>query len=90
MAPYACRRRIIHSESPVKRTYTLGEFFDIWGEPLDLNRVGPARGRVRALFNGRLFTGNPRDIPLLAHAQPQLEVGPPLLAPEKIAFPPSR
>jgi hypothetical protein len=80
---------IIHSESPVKRTYTLGEFFDIWGEPLDLNRVGPARGRVTALFNGRVFTGTLRDIPLLAHAQIQLEVGPPLLAPEKIAFPPS-
>src|SRR4051812_36892700 len=25
---------IIHTESPVKRTYTLGEFFDIWGQPL--------------------------------------------------------
>jgi len=42
---------------------------------------------VTALFNGRVFTGNPRQIPLLAHAQVQLEVGRPLIAPEQITFP---
>ena len=78
---------IIHTESPVRRTYTLGDFFDIWGQPLDRRQVGPAHGRVTALFNGRVFTGDPREIPLLAHAQIELEVGHPLLAPERIAFP---
>jgi hypothetical protein len=78
---------IIHTESPVERTYTLGEFFDIWGQPLNRYQVGPAHGRVTSLFNGRDFAGNPRDIPLLAHAQIQLEVGRPLLAPENITFP---
>jgi hypothetical protein len=78
---------IIHTESPVKRTYTLGDFFDIWGQPLARNQVGPAHGPVTALFNGRVFTGNPRRIPLLAHAQIQLEVGRPLLGPEQITFP---
>jgi hypothetical protein len=79
---------IIHTESPVNRTYTLGEFFDIWGQPLDREHVGLAHGPVTALFNGRVFTGNPRQIPLLPHAQIQLEVGRPLLAPEGITFPP--
>jgi hypothetical protein len=78
---------IIHTESPVNRTYTLGEFFDIWGQPLDREQVGRAHGYVTALFNGRVFTGNPRQIPLLAHAQIQLEVGRPLVAPQKIVFP---
>ena len=78
---------IIHTESPVNRTYTLGEFFDIWGQPLDREQVGPAHGPVTALFNGRVYTGNPRQIPLLAHAQIQLEVGRPLVAPEQITFP---
>ena len=78
---------IIHTESPVDRTYRLGEFFDIWGQPLGRNRVGPAHGRVTALFDGRVFTGNPRAIPLLAHAQIQLDVGRPLVAPERITFP---
>jgi hypothetical protein len=79
---------IIHTESPVERTYTLGEFFDVWGQPLSRMQAGPARGRVTALFNGQVFTGNPREIPLLAHAQIQLEVRRPLVVPERITFPP--
>jgi hypothetical protein len=78
---------IIHTESPVTRIYTLGNFFDIWGQPLGLDRVGPARGAVTAFFNGHVFEGNPRGIPLLAHAQIQLDVGRPLIAPEHITFP---
>jgi hypothetical protein len=78
---------IIHTESPIVRTYTLGDFFDIWGQSLDRRQVGPAHGRVTALLNGRVFTGDPREIPLLAHAQIELEVGRPLLAPERIEFP---
>ena len=78
---------IIHTESPVKRIYTLGNFFDIWGQPLNRDRVGPTHGIVTALFNGHVFTGNPRDIPLLGHAQIQLDVGQPLTAPEHITFP---
>jgi hypothetical protein len=78
---------IIHTESPIQRTYTLGDFFDIWGQPLGRGRIGPARGHVTALLDGRVFTGDPRRIPLLAHAQIQLEVGKPLLAPERITFP---
>ena len=78
---------IIHIESPVTRTYTLGNFFDVWGQPLGSNRVGPAVGHVTALYNGRLFVGNPRQIPLTAHAQIQLEIGRPLVAPVRITFP---
>jgi hypothetical protein len=78
---------IIHIESPVQRTYTLGNFFDEWGQPLSASRVGPASGHVVALYNGRVFKGDPRDVPLTAHAQIQLEVGTPLVAPEQITFP---
>jgi hypothetical protein len=78
---------IIHIESPVQRTYTLGEFFNEWGQPLSTNRVGPATGKVTALYNGRVYLGNPADIPLTKHAQIQLEVGSPLVAPDKITFP---
>ena len=75
---------IIHIESPVVRTYTLGNFFDIWGQPLSQTQVGPAKGPVTALFNGKVWTGDPRDIPLDAHSQIQLEVGKPLVAPVHI------
>jgi hypothetical protein len=78
---------IVHIESPIERTYTLGEFFDIWGQPLGREQVGPAHGPVAAFVNGRIVTGDPRQIPLLAHAQIQLEVGRPLIAPDRITFP---
>jgi hypothetical protein len=78
---------IVHIESPVHRTFTLGNFFDIWGQPLGPDQVGPARGPVTALYNGKVYVGNPRNIPLKAHAQIQLEVGKPLVSPASITFP---
>ena len=77
---------IVHIESPVQRTYTLGEFFDEWGQPLGPAQAGPATGRVVALYNGQVYRGNPRDIPLTAHAQIQLDVGTPLIAPQPVTF----
>jgi hypothetical protein len=76
---------VIHIESPVQRTYTLGDFFDIWHQPLSRTRVGPAQGHVTALFNGKVWTANVRSIPLYAHAQIQLEVGRPLVGPVHIS-----
>jgi hypothetical protein len=78
---------IIHIESPVQRTFTLGNLFDIWGQPLSTRQVGPATGRVTAIYNGKLYDGDPRNIPLASHAQIQLEVGAPLVAPVAVAFP---
>jgi hypothetical protein len=75
---------IIHIESPVERTYTLGEFFDEWGQPLGPDQVGPAKGKVTVLVNGKVFKGNPRDAPLGSHENLQLDVGTPLIAPETI------
>ncbi len=78
---------IIHIESPVHRAYTLGNFFAEWGQPLRPTQVGPAKGRVTAIYNGQLYRGNVADIPLTAHAQIQLEVGTPLVGPESITWP---
>ena len=76
---------IIHIESPVQRTYTLGNFFDIWKQPLGPTRVGPTKGRVVALVDGKVWKGNPRAIPLDAHTQIQLDVGRPLVGPTSIS-----
>jgi hypothetical protein len=73
---------VIHIESPVHRGFTLGNFFDVWGQPLSSTQVGPAKGKVTALYNGAVWTGNPRDVPLGSHTQIQLDVGDPLIAPE--------
>jgi hypothetical protein len=76
---------IIHIESPVRRTYLLGDFFDIWKQPLSATRAGPARGPVVAFVDGKRWRGNPRSIPLKAHAQIQLDVGRPLVPPAHIS-----
>ena len=75
---------IIHIESPVVRTYTLGDFFDEWGQPLGPDQAGPAHGTVTVIINGKVFTGDPRDAPLGSHENLQLDVGAPLIAPETI------
>lgn len=77
---------IIHIESPVVRTYALGQFFDIWGQPIGPDQVGSAKGKVTAFYNGKLYVGNPGNIPLGNHVQIQLDVGTPLVAPQKVSF----
>jgi hypothetical protein len=76
---------IIHVESPTKRTYTLGNFFDVWHEPLSTSRVGPLAGHVTAFFDGKPYEGSPRRIPLQPHAQIQLDVGTPVVKPVSIS-----
>jgi hypothetical protein len=66
---------IVHVESPNQHTYTLGNWFDIWGQPLGTAQVGGDKGTVIAYVNGQRYTGDPRDIPLTAHAVIQLDVG---------------
>ena len=78
---------IIHVESPDSRTYTLGQFFDIWGQPLDVKNVAGLTGPVRAFVDGKAFTGNPRGIVLSAHTQITLEVGAPVVTPPVYLFP---
>ncbi len=70
---------IIHTEAPYRHTFTLGQFFDIWRQPLGTDRVGPAKGHVVAFLNGKRFNGNPRNIPLLKHSVIQLDVGSPVV-----------
>ena len=80
---------IIHIEAPNKHTFTLGQFFDIWGIPLSSNQVGSATGNVTVFFTSpgkhpMLYTGDPRDLPLGDHYQIQLVVGTPIVAPVQV------
>ena len=76
---------VIHIESPVQRTFTLGDFFAEWRQPLSANQVGPDKGKVTAYVNGKKFSGNPASIPLTAHALIQLDVGT-VVAPKPYTF----
>jgi hypothetical protein len=79
---------VIHIESPVQRTFTLGNFFDVWGQPLSATAVGPAQGAVTAYANGQPWSGDPAAMPLDAHAVLQLDVGAPSPSPQPYTFPP--
>jgi hypothetical protein len=58
---------VVHIESPDARTYTLGQFFDVWGRPI------PAGAKV---FVGRKrITTNPRNLVLHAHDVITIEQG---------------
>jgi hypothetical protein len=66
---------IVHIESPLRRRFTLGDFFAIWQMTLNENQVGPAQGPVIVYVNGQRSNARPQDIPLLSHERVQLDVG---------------
>jgi hypothetical protein len=78
---------IIHIEAPDERPYTLGNFFDIWGQPLKSDNAAGLRGKVRAYVDGKLYRGDPRSIVLKPHEQITLVVGEPDVKPPMYAFP---
>jgi hypothetical protein len=77
---------VIHIESPTKRIYTLGNFFDEWRQPLSSTRVASAAGRVTAFVDGKRWTAAPGSIPLRPHAVIQLDVGSPIVPFHNVSF----
>jgi hypothetical protein len=84
---------IIHIEAPDLSPpqggpYTLGMFFDIWGQPLQPDDVAGLKGDVTAYVNGQKYAGDLTAIPLRAHQQVVLEIGTPIVPPPNYTFPP--
>ncbi len=79
---------IIHIEAPHRIAPTLGNFFDIWGQPLTRQRIAGysvGSGQTLRVYVGpTLFTGNPRTIPLYEHTKVTIEIGPPFISPPKV------
>ncbi|MGH9077476.1 MAG: hypothetical protein ACRDY0_08505 [Acidimicrobiales bacterium] len=78
---------IIHVEAPAGRSFVLGQFFGIWGQPLSATQVGGATGRVTAYVDGKRWSGSVDNIPLRSHEDIQLDVGTPLVPPRSVGFP---
>ena len=78
---------LISVESPDRRTYTLGQFFDIWRQPLGRAQVTSLRADVRAYVDGRPYRGDLRAIRLAEHTRITLEIGPPWISPPPYTFP---
>jgi len=73
---------VIHVESPTKQQYTLGDFFNVWGQTLSSSQVGPDKGTVTVYVDGAKYTGDPTKITLTSHKEIQLDVGK-VVAPQK-------
>jgi hypothetical protein len=71
---------IVHIESAVPVTFTLGQLFTLWDKPLSPSQVGPVRvdpGQVLRLFrNGEELSGDPALVELTQHAEIVVWVGP--------------
>ena len=72
---------IVHIEAPLDRTFTLGDFFAIWSQPLSRTQVATAtaaKGTTLTVWvNGKRYMGDPRKIELTAHADIVIQVGKP-------------
>lgn len=66
---------IVHIEAPVTTTFNLGQFFDIWGEPLSSSNVAGFTGTVTAFVDSTLYTGDLGAIDFQEHRQITLIVG---------------
>ncbi len=79
---------IVHIESPVKRAFTLGQFFDIWGMDLSATKaaslVAPRGRRLTITVNGAIWKGNPNAIPLRDHEEIVIQNGPPFGKPTHV------
>lgn len=94
---------LIHVESPADRIFTLGDFFQVWGDwagaprPLDASHVSS----ITLTANQRLlvyvdrddsagpvaFPGDPKAIVLTSHEIITLEITPPMVSPAGSPFP---
>lgn len=68
---------VISVESPVSSTFTLGQFFAIWGQRLGRDQLGDRTGAVATFLDGHRWDGNPAAIPLREHTTIALSVGRP-------------
>jgi hypothetical protein len=72
---------VIHIESPVKRQFSLGEFFTEWGVSLSADNIGGLRSTdgktVRVYVNGQPRTGDPAAILFNQHDEIALIYGVP-------------
>jgi hypothetical protein len=71
---------VIHLESPAYQRYTVGNMFDIWGQPLSLTNVAGIAGMPVAVYindggDVRQYMGNPADIAMISQRTVTFQIG---------------
>ncbi|HUX87019.1 MAG TPA: hypothetical protein VMW65_08455 [Chloroflexota bacterium] len=66
---------IINVQAPAPHTLNLGQFFDVWHQPLTTNNVAGHTGPVTVFVDQKPYIGDPSIIDLTNHMNITLEVG---------------
>jgi len=78
---------IIHVEAPLDRSFTLGDFFKVWGQPLTKTVAATAHAgkgtSLKVWVDGKPFEKDPATIPLAPHTDIVIEAGPPFPPPPR-------
>jgi hypothetical protein len=72
---------VVHVFTQVGQSFTLGQFFSVWGQPLGEEVALGVHGPVTVLVNGRAAEGDPRSVPLSNLENIVLELGKPPATP---------
>jgi hypothetical protein len=79
---------VMHVESPDVRTFTLGQFFAVWGVRLTGRCLGgycaSGASQVRVFVDGRRVTGDPRQLALAEHQEIVVTYGTPAQLPRPL------
>ena len=75
------RRRRVYTTT---RSYSLGQFFAIWRQPLNVGQVAGVNGKPTIWVNGDRYVGNPANIRLGSHEDVQIDIGAPAIGPKTI------
>jgi hypothetical protein len=72
---------VMHIETDVPKTFTLGQFFALWGQPLGTAAAAGLPGKPTYYVIDReqvvRYTGDPATIPLEAHREVVIVTGTP-------------
>lgn len=75
------RSGILHIEAAAVRQFTLGQFFSVWGQPLERNQLAGLSGTLHVYLNDGAglirYDGDPRSVELRAHRMVYLVLGTP-------------
>ena len=77
----------LHANAGANRPLTLGQVFDVWGQPLTRTNVAGQLGRVSVFVDQQRYDGDLRSIVLSAGTLVSLQVGSPLVAPPRFIIP---
>lgn len=86
---------IIHVESQTVQTFTLGQFFDVWGVTLTPECIGgycaTEGNSLNVYVNGQKYQGDPTQLPLTSHEEIVITYGTqaqlPTTIPSSYSFP---